>query len=94
MLPGGWYLSDGGVSAWRRINTSNATVDTIRLADFNGDGKADVFATWGGKWHVSWGGTSQWHDLNTSGYGVDKLKIADFNGDASADILIHEGPPS
>jgi FG-GAP-like repeat len=59
----------------------------LRGGDFNGDGKTDVFTTWGGKWRVSYGGTTAWKILNTSSVGVSDLRFDDFNGDGKTDIL-------
>jgi hypothetical protein len=76
--PHSWYASYSGTSSWQDLTTSHATVDEVRIGDFNGDRKADVFATWKGKWHVSWGGTSRWEDLNTSDATVSQVLFGDF----------------
>jgi hypothetical protein len=57
------------------------------LSDFNDDGKADVFTTWGGKWRVSWGGKSDWEIINTSSVGVADIRLGDFNDDGKADVF-------
>jgi hypothetical protein len=56
----------GGTSNWKVINTSDVLLSDIRLSDFDGDGKADVFTALDGKWLVSLGGTSKWKAINTS----------------------------
>ena len=47
-----WYVSDGGTGNWQEINTSGYRVDKLAFADFDGDGKTDVFRADGTKW---WG---------------------------------------
>jgi len=84
---GHWYVSWGGVSAWEEINSSSARVPDLRSGDFNGDGKSDVLASWGGRWRVSWGGTSRWEEINTSGARVRNLVLGDFDGDGKTDLL-------
>jgi len=85
--PRAWHVSYGGSSKWQDLNTSNSTVNEIKFGDFNGDGKTDVFAAWGGKWHVSYGGSSKWQDLNTSNSTVNEIKFGDFNGDGKTDVF-------
>ena len=84
----------GGTSNWMVINTSDVGVHDIKLGDFDGDGKADVFTTWGGKWRVSTakdknslGATSNWKVINTSDVGVGDIKLGDFDGDGKADVF-------
>jgi hypothetical protein len=57
------------------------------FGDLNGDGKADVFTTWGGKWHVSFSGTGNWQVINTSSVEVSDILLGDFNGDGKADVF-------
>jgi hypothetical protein len=84
----------GGTSKWKKINTSDVGVDDIKLGDFDGDHKADVFTTWGGKWRVSTakdsahlGGTSKWKVINTSDVGVRDVRLGDFDGDGKSDVF-------
>ena len=63
----------------------------MRFGDFNGDGKTDVFAAWGGKWHVSYSGESSWQYLNTSGINVSDLRFGDFNSDKKTDVFARWG---
>src|SRR2546427_1621670 len=94
-IPSGHWLvsfakdseSPGGTSNLKLLNTSDVDVSDIRLGDFNGDGKADVFTTWGGKWRVSFGGTSGWQVVNTSSVGVSEILLGDFNNDGKADVF-------
>jgi hypothetical protein len=94
-IPSGHWLvsfakdsdSPGGTSNLKILNTSDVDVSDILLGDFNGDKKADVFTTWGGKWRVSFGGTSNWQIINTSSVGVSEILLGDFNGDGKADVF-------
>ena len=82
-----WHVSYGGKSRWQDLAVSKVSVNHLKLGDFNGDGKADVFASWDGKWHVSYGGTSSWQNLATSKVTVNHLKLGDFNGDGKTDVF-------
>jgi hypothetical protein len=73
------------------INTSAYVKDDgLLLADFDGDGRADVLRTDGSRWYLSSGGTSVWAYRNTSGYTADELLVGDFDADGIAD-LFHTG---
>ncbi len=89
-----WYVSYGANSPWKYLNTSNVTLDKIKLGDFNGDGKTDAFATWGGKWYISYGGNSPWKYVMTSNVTVDRMKLGDFNGDGKTDLFTTMSTPN
>ncbi len=86
-----WYVSYNGNSHWKYLINSNVTLDKIKFGDFNGDGKTDAFATWGGKWHVSYGGNSPWQDLAAYNVTADRVKLGDFNGDGKTDVFTTRG---
>ena len=79
--------SAGGTSKLKVINQSNVSVHQVKLGDFDGDRKADVFTTWGGKWRVSSGGTSSWQIINTSSVGIFDILLGDFDGDDKTDVF-------
>jgi hypothetical protein len=79
--------SPGGTSKLKVINQSNVSVYNILLGDFDGDRKADVFTTWGGKWRFSSGGTSSWQIINKSSVGVSSIRLGDFDGDNKTDVF-------
>jgi hypothetical protein len=79
--------SPGGTGKWKVINKSNVPVGQILLGDFDGDRKADVFTTWGGKWRISPGGTSKWEVINESDVGVSQILLGDFDGDRKVDVF-------
>jgi len=65
---------------WQELNTSDIGVSDLRFGDFDGNGRTDVFAAWGGKWHVSFNGTEPWDDdFNTSDIGGSDLRFGNFN---------------
>ncbi len=64
----------------------------LALADFDGDGKDDMFVSSpsgpeGTGWYVSFGATGSWIKINGSGAALSEIKIGDFNADGKADIL-------
>ncbi|MGY4644753.1 FG-GAP-like repeat-containing protein [Cellulomonas sp. URHB0016] len=70
---------------WITQNTRSA-----QGADFDGDGKADVF--WAsqadGRWRMSYGGTTPWAAVNGApGIRTDMLRFADFDGDGKDDVF-------
>jgi hypothetical protein len=73
-----WLVSFEGTGPWQTINESEVPLSDLRFADFDGDGKADVFTTWGGKWRVSFAGTTPWQEINTSNVEVGDLKFGRF----------------
>jgi hypothetical protein len=83
---GTWLVSDGGSGPWQKINGSCVQPSRLRGGDFNGDGKTDVFTTWGGMWRVSWGGTTTWNHLNTSVVDLNDLRFGDFDSDGKTDV--------
>ena len=84
---GGWYISESGTGGWRQINTSNATISDVLLADLTGDGTADVFTTWSGRWYISESGTGGWRQINTSSATTSDVLLADLTGDGAADVF-------
>ena len=85
-----WDPYDAVARRWTIVNQSAA--DDLLTGDFNGDGKADVFAAWGGRWWVSYGATGKWKQLNQSDYQANDLQVGDFDGDKKSDLfLAHNG---
>ncbi|NIG65540.1 FG-GAP-like repeat-containing protein [Microbacterium sp. Be9] len=87
---GQWWVSENGTSAWNAINTGGVAPGVLQFADFDGDGKSDVFwpdpAT--GNWYVSYGGTTAWALLSAAnGTPGHELQLGDFNGDGKADVF-------
>jgi hypothetical protein len=88
-----WWLSYGGTSAFKEIQTSGFRVADLRFGDFNHDGKTDVFGVSEKDWEVSYapasgqGLFSSWQALRPKlSDSVASLIVADFNGDGTADV--------
>lgn len=98
---GNWYVSviqvngqNVTATSWQNISGSNVSLSDLRFGDFNGDGRTDIFATWGGKWRVSYTSASgnnvtagTWQIINTSNYKVGSLRFGDFNGNGITDVF-------
>jgi hypothetical protein len=78
----------GGASYWAtlRPKLTNSVVG-LRVADFNGDGRADVATS--NLSQVSWGGVGSWASLRAAGNLV--AAIGRFDGNAGADALLWRG---
>ncbi|KYF66718.1 hypothetical protein BE15_20760 [Sorangium cellulosum] len=83
---GGWSVSWGGTQAWTVLNMSEVN-SGLRIADFNGDGRADVFRGTGTHWDISYSGTGGWTRVNESDYTSSDLRFGDFNGDGRDDVF-------
>jgi hypothetical protein len=85
-----WLVSAGGKAAFTQINTSTYRIADLRFADFDGDGKSDVFGFEAGYWRISSGGAAPWspQPLNSSSLtnSVAGLVVGDFDGDGKPDI--------
>ncbi len=82
-----WCYAGGGQGPWLYGSVSGRDVSNLVLRDFNGDGKADVFATISGQWRVVYGASGSWQTLNTSAVTLADLAFGDFNGDGKTDVF-------
>ncbi|QRK06877.1 VCBS repeat-containing protein [Archangium violaceum] len=87
----GWQMSSGGSGLWQSLNASDYNLPDLRLYDFNGDGKTDVFRADGWRWWVSYSGTGAWTLINASEYTLGSLGFGDFNGDGKTDVFRADG---
>lgn len=92
---GTWWWSRNTSSAWAVRNGPDVAltvaIESVRFADFNGDGRQDVFWIANDKWLVSYGGNSPATELNdlagAPSPALDELTFGDFAGDGRADVF-------
>ena len=82
-----WSISDDGTGHWAYLNSSEVELSRLRLGDFNGDGKSDVFIVSEGSWYVRSGGLGPWMQINTSSLSPTRLAFADLDGDKKTDVI-------
>jgi Trypsin/FG-GAP-like repeat len=88
----GTVIPDGTWTDWKEVKTNNVPVDSLAIADFDGDGADDIFRSTGGDWYVTyatkdrtgWGG---WSTVNHSSAPASSLAFGDFNGDGAGDVF-------
>lgn len=88
---GQWQVSDDGNAKWQYLNTSRIGLSSVHIADFNGDGRDDVFRGNGSDWYTSYSGTNVWTKTARSAYTVGSLRFGDFNGDGQTDVFRSSG---
>jgi len=65
--------------------------EDLLFADFDADGRTDVFLANGSRWYVSYGATGPWQQINVSSTRKYQLAVADFTGDGRADVFYGNG---
>jgi hypothetical protein len=94
VVDGYWKVSYGGITVWDPLRRKlTDSVANLVVADFDGDGRADVatsrpfLASF--DWIVSDNGAGGWTMLRTEGVPLSSAAaIGRFDGDASADVLL------
>lgn len=79
----GEWISQAVGSGWSMSNR--------HYADFNGDGKDDIFIIKNGQFLMSSAATTSWETLNTrfvrANFSIHDLRFGDFNGDQKEDVF-------
>lgn len=83
----GWFRFDTRYQGWMPLGRSDAALSSLAFADFNNDGKADVFKATGGQWQISSAGTGPWTTINARSETLSGLAFGDFNNDGKADVF-------
>jgi len=63
----------------------------LRVGDFDGDGRDDVFAATGNTWWFSSGAQSEWRFLNGAPDTADHLRFGDLDADGRTDVIAVHG---
>ncbi len=87
-----WRISSAGTSAWQDQPTGSGwAVADQHYADFDGDGKTDVFVLKNGQFLYSSAAKVKWETLNSrfasAKFSIDDLRFGDFNGDRKMDVF-------
>ena len=90
---GKWEISSGGSGGWKALpGTYTMPFNQLRFADFNGDGRTDIFhRAPDGQWRVISPGVHAWKTLQNSSQPLSALRFGDFTGDGKADVLSRAG---
>lgn len=83
-----WMIVRGGGDSWEPLRTAlTSTVDGLFVADFDGDGFADVMRQSGSAWQYAARGWGGFVTLRSTSASLAGLPIGRFDGDAKADVL-------
>jgi hypothetical protein len=91
VVNGQWMVVYGGTAYWTPLRAKlTDSVNGLTVADFNGDGRADVARSISllGLWQVSWGGTDDWTTLRADSRPLSSMPaIGRFDATPGADVL-------
>ncbi|WP_025666930.1 FG-GAP repeat domain-containing protein [Aquimarina megaterium] len=77
---------------WVDLGGSGYQPNNLKIADFNGDGKTDIFSTTGNDWQIAYSPIVGWEKVNYSpSYNLTNLKFGDFDGDGKTDTFKSNG---
>ena len=84
-----WCYYPGATYPQHYLAASSYSIESLLLADFDGDGRTDVVRCDGEYWLISRGGTGGWEVLRTTTepLDVDEVSVGDFDGDGHEDVF-------
>ncbi len=87
VVTGKWQVSYSGTSAWTPLGPDDTgSVADLIVADFDGDGRADVATS---NWKVSYSGTSSWTTLRDADQSLSEaVAIGRFDNAVGSDVLL------
>lgn len=89
-----WQVSYSATGGWSPLQPKlTDSVANLLVADFDGDGRADVAtislaSSFNLVWRVSHGGKAGWTNLRSDPMGVKMAGLGRFDGNRSADLLL------
>lgn len=86
-----WCYAAGGAGPWAYLARASDPLSGLRVGDFDGDGKTDVFRVQSGEWQWSRSGTGSWARLQSSNAAPAELYLGDFDGDGKTDVFWANG---
>lgn len=88
-------LSRSGINGtvWLPMATlkSGMTRGYLRIGDFNGDGKDDLFESDGSSWYVSYGTSGSWTKICNNKAKANQIIVGKFLDSHASDILVADG---
>ena len=84
-------VSAGGAGPWKYLTASSYGLGSLGVADFDGDGKADILRPDGSSWQWLSGGTGGWAQRNVSSTPLSAMAFGDFDGDGRDDVFNANG---
>ncbi len=91
-----WVYSSGGTASFQTLKNISADeaarYSSPRVADFNGDGRADIFvaeprAGWAWQWKYAPGGSGAFINLAYAYGDPDAVQFGDFDNDGKSDVF-------
>jgi hypothetical protein len=79
------YLKSGTV-ALVNFTTLPVPISELRVGDFDGDGKTDLFYTRNGQWWIWYGKTRLWTSAQTSSLPITELLFGEFDAVRGTDV--------